>query len=586
MSELSIETGRHSLAHVMAQAVVEMFPGTRLGIGPCIDDGFYYDFDVAGTALSSEHFEEIERRMAAILKTQAPFTRQVLASKAEALELFAGEPYKVELITDLPDDAEITVYRTGDGFLDLCRGPHAENTKFLMNWAYKIHSVAGAYWRGSEKNPMLQRLYVYAFPARAELKEHIARIEEAQKRDHRKIGPQLDLFFMAETAPGMPYWLPKGLKLFNLLLDFWRGEHEKRGYQEISSPLINHVGLWKTSGHWDHYQHNMFIIPGEEETDPVFAVKPMNCPNAMTVFARKVRSYRELPLRYSDCDVLHRKEVSGTLHGLFRVQMFRQDDAHIFVTHDQIFDEINAILDIADRFYSIFGLSYSPVLSTRPEDFMGDISAWNKAEDELREVLTRRYGDGYKVNEGDGAFYGPKIDIIMTDALGRPWQTGTIQLDFQLPHNFDLTYADRDGTLKEPVVIHRVIYGSMERFIGILIEHFAGAFPLWISPVQIGLVPVRENHNDYALSVMEKLQKAGLRCEILLEDESMGGKIKKFRLDRTPYTLIMGDKEVEGGTVSVRVRSGAQIADVSLDAFISSCVSQIEQNALELAETF
>ena len=583
---MDINIARHSLAHVLAQAVMEMFPGTKLGIGPCIDDGFYYDFDLP-EPLTQEHFPEIEKRMGQILKSMSPLTREEYPSKEAALAAFAGQGYKEELIRDLPENEKCTAYHTGEGFTDLCRGPHVENTRELLSWAYQIHSVAGAYWRGSEKNPMLTRLYVYAFPKRDELKAHIAKIEEAKKRDHRKLGPQLDLFFLHETAPGMPYWLPKGLKLFNTLLDFWRKEHEERGYQEISAPLINNHSLWVTSGHWNHYRDIMFSIPPQEEGETTQAIKPMNCPNAMNVYNRTVRSYRELPLRYSDCDVLHRNELSGTLHGLFRVRMFRQDDSHNFITREQIPSEINAILDIADRFYDIFKLSYKPVLSTRPEDFMGDPELWEEAERELRGILGKRFGeDGYTVNEGDGAFYGPKIDLIMTDALGRPWQTGTIQLDFQLPHKFGLTYADRDGTLKEPVVIHRVIYGSLERFIGILIEHFAGAFPFWLAPVQIGVVPVRETHNDYACDVMSVLRKAGLRCEGLMEDEGMGGKVNKFRQAKVPYTLVLGDRETEAGTVSVKIRGGRQAQDVPLEAFVKACAGLNEGQSLELAEDF
>jgi threonyl-tRNA synthetase len=583
---MDIEIARHSLAHVMAQAVAELRPGTKLGIGPCIADGFYYDFELPDP-LTAEDFPEVEARMKEILKTQAPFTKQDYPSKEAALAAFAGEPYKLELITALPDGEQVTAYLTADGFTDLCRGPHAENTRELLNWAFKLHSVAGAYWRGSEKNPMLTRIYAYAFPQRSELKAHMTQIEEAKKRDHRKLGPQLGLFFLHETAPGMPYWLPKGLKLFNTLLDFWRKEHEERGYQEISAPLINNHSLWVTSGHWEHYQDDMFVIPPKEEGDITQVIKPMNCPAAMVVYNRTVRSYRELPLRYSDCDVLHRDEASGTLHGLLRVRMFRQDDSHNFITREQIPSEINAILDIADKFYSIFGLSYKPVLSTRPDDFMGDPALWEEAEHELRGSLGARFGeDGYTVNEGDGAFYGPKIDIIMTDALNRQWQMGTIQLDFQLPRNFSLTYAAADGTLKEPVVIHRVIYGSLERFIGLLIEHFAGAFPFWLSPVQVGIVPVRTTHNARACEVSSLLKNAGLRCETLLEDEGMGGKVNKLRQEKVPYTVILGDRECEDGTVSVKIRGGKQVQDVPLGAFISACASLNTGLSLTLTEEF
>ena len=390
---------------------------------------------------------------------------------------------------------------------------------------------------------------------------------------------------MDETAPGMPYWLPDGWKMFNILIDFWREEHEKRGYHEISSPLVNRDVLWKTSGHWAHYKENMFAIPLSEEQN--FAVKPMNCPNAMVVYGRKTRSYRDLPLRFSDCDVLHRKEGSGTLHGLMRVQMFRQDDSHNFITEDQISSEINSILDIADLFYSIFGLTYSPVLSTRPKDFMGDIALWDKAEAELKSVLDARYGkDGYKINEGDGAFYGPKIDIMMKDALNRVWQTGTIQLDFQLSRNFNLTYTDKDGKQKIPVVIHRVIYGSMERFIGILIEHFAGKFPFWISANQIGIVPVRDEHIEYADKIAEKLRMSKLRVTVDKSEGTMGNKIKSFRKKLFPYIIIVGDKEIENGTVSVRVRTGKQINNISVDSFITECKKMVDNHSLDLTEEF
>ncbi len=583
-NEMDIHTGRHSLAHVLAKAVTELFDDVKLAIGPAIDTGFYYDFDMAHT-ITEDDFKKIEERMADIINRNEYFPKKMISVK-EALELFKNQPYKLELIESLKDKGEdMSVYYLGDDFYDLCRGPHVENTKDLKNWSYKISNVAGAYWHGDENNTMLQRVYVYAYPSKAELKEYLNFVEEAKKRDHRKLGPQLDLFFMDETAPGMPYWLPDGWKMFNVLIDFWRQEHEKRGYHEISSPLVNRDVLWKTSGHWAHYKENMFAIPLSE--DQTFAVKPMNCPNAMVVYGRKTRSYRDLPLRFSDCDVLHRKEGSGTLHGLLRVQMFRQDDSHNFITEDQIHSEINSILDIADLFYSIFGLTYSPVLSTRPKDFMGDIALWDKAEAELKSVLDARYGkDGYKINEGDGAFYGPKIDIMMEDALNRVWQTGTIQLDFQLSRNFNLTYTDKDGKQKIPVVVHRVIYGSMERFIGILIEHFAGKFPFWISANQIGIVPVRDEHIDYANKIAEKIRMSGLRVSVDTSEGTMGNKIKSFRKKLLPYIIIVGDKEIENNTISLRVRTGKQINDISLDSFISQCKKMVENHSIDLCEEF
>ena len=581
---MDIHTGRHSLAHVLAKAVTELFDDVKLAIGPAIDTGFYYDFDMSHT-ITEDDFKKIEERMADIISRNEYFPKKMI-SVDNALKLFKDQPYKLELIESLKDKGEdMSVYYLGDDFYDLCRGPHVENTKDLKNWSYKISNVAGAYWHGDENNTMLQRVYVYAYPSKAELKEYLNFVEEAKKRDHRKLGPQLDLFFMDETAPGMPYWLPDGWKMFNVLIDFWRQEHEKRGYHEISSPLVNRDVLWKTSGHWAHYKENMFAIPLSE--DQTFAVKPMNCPNAMVVYGRKTRSYRDLPLRFSDCDVLHRKEGSGTLHGLLRVQMFRQDDSHNFITEDQIHSEINSILDIADLFYSIFGLTYSPVLSTRPKDFMGDIALWDKAEAELKSVLDARYGkDGYKINEGDGAFYGPKIDIMMKDALNRVWQTGTIQLDFQLSRNFNLTYTDKDGKQKIPVVVHRVIYGSMERFIGILIEHFAGKFPFWISANQIGIVPVRDEHIDYANKIAEKIRMSGLRVSVDTSEGTMGNKIKSFRKKLLPYIIIVGDKEMENNTISLRVRTGKQINDISLDSFISQCKNMVENHSLDLCEEF
>lgn len=575
---------RHSLAHILAKAVTELYgkENTKLAIGPQIQDGFYYDFLLPKT-VTTEDFAAIENKMREILKRREPF-RYEEVSREQAYKLFADQPFKIELIENLPESEKISVYYTGDDFIDLCRGPHVNNAQELLNCAFKIKSCSSAYWRGDEHREILQRIYVFAYKTKDELKEHLRFLEEAKERDHRKLGPQLDLFFMDETAPGMPYWLPKGWKLFNLILDFWREEHEARGYQEISSPLINANSLWITSGHWEHYKNNMFTIPIDENT--VYGVKPMNCPNSIIVYKRKPRSYRDLPLRFSDCDVLHRKEKSGELNGLLRVQMFRQDDSHNFITEDQIYDEVNDILDIADLFYGIFGLSYRPELSTRPADFMGEISLWDKAEKALKQILDSRYGeDGYDVNEGDGAFYGPKIDIMMQDALKRQWQMGTIQLDFQLPLNFDIHYTDKDGSLKTPVIIHRVIYGSLERFLGILIEQFKGAFPYWISPVQVGLVPIRSEHNAYAKELAALFRKHKIRCEADYSDSNMKEKIKKFKNERLPYVIVLGDKETAEHTLSLNTRTGKNLNGVPVEKFLAMSDEMNEKKSIDLIDT-
>ena len=578
-----IKCYRHSLAHILAKAVIELFgeDDVKLAIGPQIEDGFYYDFKLSAS-ITNDDFGKIENKMQEIIKRKETFVREEI-SKEQALLLFKDQPYKVELINDLPADEVITIYKTGYDFVDLCKGPHIESAGELMSCAFKIKACSSVYWRGNENYDSLQRIYVYAFPTKEELKEHLRFIEEAKERDHRKLGPQLDLFFMDETAPGMPYWLPKGWKLFNLLLDFWREEHEARGYQEISSPLINSNSLWMTSGHWDHYKNNMFTIPIDENT--VYGVKPMNCPNSILVYRRKSRSYKDLPLRLSDCDVLHRKEKSGELSGLFRVQMFRQDDSHNFITEDQIFDEVNQILDIADLFYGIFGLSYRPELSTRPDDYMGEKELWDKAEAALKTILDSRYGkDGYDINEGDGAFYGPKIDIMMKDALKRQWQMGTIQLDFQLPRNFDIHYTDKNGSLKAPVIIHRVIYGSLERFLGILIEHFKGVFPFWISPVQVGIVPIRQEHNVYAEELVKKLKEHKIRVEVDYSDSHMKEKIKKYKKEHLPYIIILGDNEVNNQVLAINTRTGKNIQNLTLEKFLEWSQIMCQAKSIEIID--
>ena len=568
-----LQVYRHSLAHILAKAVIELYgPETQYAIGPQIDTGFYYDFKLP-VSITEDDFPEIEAKMKEILKRKEDFTREEV-TRDQALEIFRDQKYKTEIIKDLPEDAVITIYKTGDDFTDLCRGPHVDNAKELLSAAFAIRSTSGAYWRGDEKNDTLQRIYVDAFPSKEELKEHQRLLREAKERDHKKLGPALELFMFHESAPGMPYWLPRGWKLFNALLDYWRSVHERHNYLEIAAPVINNQKLWATSGHWGHYKENMFIIPGEKEDESdYYAAKPMNCPNAIMFYKNGLRSYRDLPFRVSQVDVIHRKEKSGELNGLFRVQMFRQDDAHILVTEDQIASEIADIMSIADEIYSTFGLTFRAELSTRPDDFMGDIATWDKAEAELREILDNMYGEGnYDVNEGDGAFYGPKIDLQMKDALGREWQMGTIQLDFQLPLNFGLKYAAQDGSEKQPVLIHRAIFGSMERFIGILIENFKGSFPFWVSPYQVGIVPIRTSHNAYAEKIQEELRSMGIRVEADYADKNMNEKIKRFRTLRDPYTLVIGDKEVENGTVSVTVRGQKQqIHDLPLADFCAMC---------------
>ncbi len=582
--ELYLSLYRHSLAHVLAKAVIEIYgKDVQYAIGPQISDGFYYDFGLS-QSITREDFPKIEDKMKEILKRRETWTRSEI-SRDEALAVFEGQKYKTELIRDLPEGETITIYRTGEDFVDLCRGPHVENSQELMSAAFEIHAVSGAYWRGDEHNDALQRVYVWAFPSRDELKAHKAMLKEAMERDHKKLGTQLELFMFDPSAPGMPYWLPRGWKMYNALLSFWRGIHERHGYQEISGPVLSKKELWVTSGHWDHYMDGMFIVPGEtiDSTDTM-ALKPMNCPNAIKVFMNKGRSYRELPFRINQVDVIHRKEKSGELNGLFRVQEFHQDDAHILVTEEQIADEIKDIMAIATEIYSTFGLSYAAELSTRPDDYMGDIEVWNKAEADLKSILLDVYGEGnFEINEGDGAFYGPKIDLKMKDALGREWQLGTIQLDFQLPLNFDMKYVSRDGTQKRPVMIHRAIFGSFERFIGIITEHFKAAFPFWLNPYQVAVVPIRTEHNDYAMQVVEALKAAGLRVEVDYADKNMNEKIKTFKTLKDPFIVVVGDKEMQEGTVSVTVRGQKeQLHGVPLERFVAICQELNASRSLEL----
>ena len=583
-----LEVYRHSLSHILAKAMIEIFgrENVQYAIGPQIADGFYYDFILPRT-VGPDDFKTIENKMREILKRKEDWKREEV-TRAEALEIFKDQKFKTELIEELPDDELITIYRTGDDFTDLCRGPHVDNSAELLGAAFEIRSASGAYWRGDENRDSLQRVYCYAFPDKQQLKEHKNLIREAMERDHKKLGPQLEMFMFDSTAPGMAYWLPRGWKTYNALLEFWRGIHEVHGYNEISGPILSKKELWVTSGHWGHYMDGMFVIPGETlDDDNTIALKPMNCPNAIKVYMNKPRSYKDLPLRINQVDVIHRKEKSGELNGLFRVQEFRQDDAHILVTEEQIADEVKYIMSIATEIYGTFGLTYAAELSTRPDDYMGDIEVWNKAEADLKAILLDVYGeDGFEVNEGDGAFYGPKIDLKMKDALGREWQMGTIQLDFQLPLNFDMKYTAQDGTLKRPVMIHRAIFGSMERFIGILIENFKGAFPFWLSPVQVGVVPIREEHNAYAKEVMDILRVKRVRAEADYSDKNMKVKIKTFKNYKDPYILVLGDKEAQERTVSINLRgSNKQIQNVPLDVFVGMCVKMNEEYSLDLIDS-
>lgn len=579
---------RHSLAHILAKAVIELFgkENVQYAIGPQIENGLYYDFVLPRT-LNNDDYKTIEDKMHEVIRRREPWTRKVV-SKAEALEIFKDQKFKTELIEELPEDETITLYYTGDDYVDLCRGPHVENSQELMNVAFEVRSISGAYWRGDENRDQLQRIYVTAFPDKQQLKEYKKLLREAAERDHKKLGPQLELFMFDESAPGMPYWLPRGWKMFNALLNFWRGIHEEHGYQEISGPVLSNSRLWQTSGHWGHYKENMFIIPGvkEDESD-YYACKPMNCPNAILVYKKHLRSYRDLPFRINQVDVIHRKEKSGELNGLFRVQMFRQDDAHILVAEEQIASEIKDIMSIATQIYGTFGLTYKAELSTRPDDYMGDIKVWDKAEKDLKDILDDVYGPGnYEVNEGDGAFYGPKIDLKMKDALGREWQMGTIQLDFQLPLNFDMKYAAQDGSVKQPVMIHRAIFGSMERFIGILIENYKGAFPFWLSPYQVAVVPIRPEHNDYAKKVVNALKNAGIRVEVDYADKNMNEKIKTYKTFKDPYIVVVGDQEASSDTVSITVRGQKQqLHNVPLNQLVAMCTKMDREHLKELIDT-
>ena len=561
-------TMRHTAAHILAQAVKRVHPEAKLAIGPAIDTGFYYDFDAE--PFTPEDLEQIQKEMEKIIAEALPLERFEMP-RADAIKYFEekGEPYKVELIQDLPEDAIISFYRQGD-FTDLCAGPHVENTgkvKFV-----KLMSVAGAYWRGSEKNKMLQRIYGTAFEKKADLEEYITRIEEAKKRDHRKLGKELGLFALMEEGPGFPFFLPKGMVLRNTLLEYWREVHKRYGYVEISTPIILNQELWHRSGHWDHYKDNMYSTKIDDED---YCIKPMNCPGGVMVYRSQPHSYRDLPLRVGELGLVHRHELKGALHGLFRVRCFTQDDAHIFMTREQIPDEIAGVVHLINQVYSKFGFDYFVELSTRPADSMGSDEDWEDATNGLKTAL-EKLGMPYIVNEGDGAFYGPKIDFHLRDCLGRTWQCGTIQLDFQMPLNFNLEYVDVDGSRKRPIMIHRVCYGSIERFIGILTEHFAGKFPTWMAPVQVKVLPVSDKSMDYAKTVYAALRAKKIRCELDDRNEKIGYKIREARqVDRVPYMLILGGQEVENNTVSVRDRATDQTVTCTLDEFIAKISKEI-----------
>lgn len=569
-----LEIMRHSTAHVMAQAVRHIIPEAKLAIGPAIENGFYYDFDLP-RPLTPEDLAAIEEEMKKIVAANYPFCR-VEMEHEEALEHFGkqGEKYKVELIEGLDDN--VSLYRQGD-FEDLCRGPHLPSTGKIG--AFKLMSLAGAYWRGDSSREMLQRIYGTVFATNDELKKYLTMLEEAAKRDHRKLGRELDLFSLQEEGPGFPFFHPRGMIVRNILEDFWRQEHQKAGYQEIRTPIILSEELWHRSGHWDHYKENMYFTKID---DMDYAIKPMNCPGSMLVYSQRPHSYKDLPIRTCELGLVHRHEMSGVLHGLFRVRCFTQDDAHIFMMPSQIKDEVQGVIRLVDKFYKVFGFDYHVELSTKPEDAMGSDEIWDLATDALRESLESMQLP-YKVNPGDGAFYGPKIDFHVSDSLGRTWQCATVQLDFQMPERFDLTYVGEDNAKHRPVIVHRVVYGSIERFIGILIEHYAGAFPVWLAPVQAVVLPIGQNHADYARQTMQALQDAGLRVELDARNEKLGYRVREWQMQKVPYMLVVGDQEAFDGTVAVRTRKGGNRGTMKVEAFIELVRDQVNRRVINEA---
>ena len=567
---LDLNTLNHSCAHLMAQAIKHLYPQAKFWVGPVIEEGFYYDVDLDGAVIKEEDFEKIEREMKKISKDGKRINR-IEISKQEALEMFAGDEYKLDLIEHLPEDAVITAYRQGD-YTDLCRGPHVETVKEIKY--YKLLKASGAYWKGDANNKMLQRVYGVCFRTEEDLAEHLRLLEEAKKRDHKKLGRELGLFMMSEYAPGMPFFLPKGMVLRNTLENYWYNEHTKEGYQFVKTPIMMSKELWETSGHWQNYKENMYVSLVDERE---FAIKPMNCPGSMLVYKNSLHSYKDLPLRMGELGQVHRHEASGALNGLFRVRTFTQDDAHIFMTPDQIESEVIRLIAFIDRVYSSLGLPYDIELSTRPEEkYIGDIEIWNKSEEALA-AACKAAGKDYKVNPGDGAFYGPKLDFHVKDSLGRVWQCGTIQLDMNLPERFDLTYVDANGEKARPVMLHRVIFGSIERFIGILIEHFAGAFPTWLAPVQVKLIPVNLNfHKEYSEELRSLLEENGIRFETDYREEKLGYKIREAQLQKFPYTLVIGDNEVANRTVTYRKHGEQAQTTVTIEEFIALVLDEIK----------
>ena len=563
----------HTCSHIMAQAVKRLWPEVQLAIGPAIDEGWYYDFDAPFT-FTPEHLAKIEAEMKKVCKERLPIVRSE-KPRAEAIAYMQerNEPYKVELINDLPEDAVISFYTQGD-FTDLCAGPHLDHTGRVKHNGFKLLN----YWRGDSNRKMLQRIYGIAFQSKEELETYLQRIEEAKKRDHRRLGKELGLFMLTDYGPGFPFFLPKGMVLRNTLIDYWREVHKRYGYVEVSTPMILNRQLWEQSGHWDHYKNNMYttVIDGED-----YAIKPMNCPGGMLVYASEPHSYRDLPLRVGELGLVHRHELSGALHGLFRVRCFTQDDAHIFMTREQMESEIQNVVRLFDEVYNVFGLKYTVELSTMPEDHIGTVEEWEANQEILKKAITGM-GKDYVINEGDGAFYGPKLDFHIEDCLGRTWQCGTIQLDSQLPERFNLEYTGEDGQKHRPVMIHRVVFGSIERFIGVITEHFAGAFPLWLTPVQVKVLPVTDRAHEYAKDLTQKLVDAGIRAEDDCRSEKLGYKIREAQMQKIPYMLVVGDRDMENGTVSVRTRKGEDLGAMTMDAFLSKCLSEIASKSKDI----
>ena len=567
----------HTCSHVMAQAIKRLWPEVQLAIGPAIDEGWYYDFDAPFT-FTPEHLEKIEAEMKKICKERLHLERTE-KPRAEAIAYMQekNEPYKVELINDLPEDATISFYTQGE-FTDLCAGPHLDSTGRIKHNGFKLLNSCGAYWRGDSKRKMLQRIYGIAFPNKEDLEAYLQRIEEAKKRDHRRIGKDLGLFMLTDYGPGFPFFLPKGMVLKNTLIDYWRQVHKRYGYVEVSTPMILNRQLWEQSGHWGHYKNNMYTTVIDEED---YAIKPMNCPGGMLVYASEPHSYRDLPLRVGELGLVHRHELSGALHGLFRVRCFTQDDAHIFMTRDQMEEEIQNTVRLFDEVYNVFGLKYTVELSTMPEDHIGTVEEWDANQEILKKAITGM-GKDFVINEGDGAFYGPKLDFHIEDCLGRTWQCGTIQLDSQLPERFHLEYTGEDGQKHRPVMIHRVVFGSIERFIGVITEHFAGAFPLWLAPVQVKVLPVTERAHEYARELAQKMENMGLRVESDCRSEKLGYKIREAQMQKIPYMLVVGDRDMENGTVSVRTRKGDDLGAMTPDEFLAKCQAEIASKSKDI----